>query len=164
MNKYEKLGAEVGRICDEKNRAYGSSFHKAGEVMRILYPSGVQPEQLDDALTIVRMLDKLFRIATDRDALGESPYSDLLGYSLLALDRVNANKAQRNQAADNHETHVKAFNEIAKKLYNPLPVTKVRCQEDLGPGEVHQCLHGMNHKGEHENATGATWSVGTDGT
>lgn len=44
-------------------------------------------EQMDDALCVVRILDKLFRIATDRDALGESPYVDIAGYALLGAAR-----------------------------------------------------------------------------
>lgn len=90
---YPELAAEVANLVTEKERAYGSSFYKAGAIMRILYPNGVSPDQLDDALTIVRMLDKMFRIATDRDALGESPWQDLCGYSLLALARVRSIKS-----------------------------------------------------------------------
>ena len=80
---YEQLGQEVGRLVDEKQVAYGDSFGKAGQVLRILYPDGIAPEQYDDALAITRIIDKLFRIATDKDAFGESPYSDIAGYGLL---------------------------------------------------------------------------------
>jgi hypothetical protein len=31
------------------------------------------------------VIDKLKRIATDRDALGENPWKDIMGYSLLAV-------------------------------------------------------------------------------
>jgi hypothetical protein len=85
---YEQLGAEIGRLVQTKQEAYGDSFSKAGEVMRILYPDGIPPEKMGDALVIVRMLDKLFRIATDRDALGESPYRDIAGYALLGAMRA----------------------------------------------------------------------------
>ena len=85
---YEKLGADIGRLVSEKQIAYGDSFGKAGEVVRILYPAGIPPEKLDDALTLVRVLDKLFRIATDRDALGESPWRDIAGYALLSAERI----------------------------------------------------------------------------
>ncbi len=85
---FEAIGAELGRLVDEKQAAYGDSFGKSGAVMRILYPGGVSAEQLDDALTIVRILDKLFRVATARDALGESPFRDIGGYALLAQARV----------------------------------------------------------------------------
>lgn len=83
MKNYAKLGEEIGRLVEEKQAAYGDSFGKSGAVMRVLYPAGIAPEQMDDALCIVRILDKLFRIATDKDALGESPYRDIAGYAIL---------------------------------------------------------------------------------
>jgi len=81
--EYEALGAEIGKTTDEKQAAYGNSFGRAGDILRILYPDGIKIEQYDDALAVARILDKLFRIATDRDALGESPYRDIAGYGLL---------------------------------------------------------------------------------
>lgn len=88
MGKYRDIGAEIGALVETKQAAYGDSFSKAGAILRILYPDGVPLEKLDDALTIVRILDKLFRIATDRDALGESPWRDIAGYALLSVARV----------------------------------------------------------------------------
>lgn len=91
---WERIGGEIGRLVAEKQAAYGDSFGKAGAVMRILYPDGVPPEKMDDALTVVRVLDKLFRIATSRDALGESPWRDIAGYALLSVARVEGAKEQ----------------------------------------------------------------------
>jgi hypothetical protein len=82
---YERLAKEIGSLVDEKQRAYGDSFSKAEDFLRILYPNGIRKHQYKDLLTIVRIFDKLMRIATDKDALGESPYQDLAGYSLLGL-------------------------------------------------------------------------------
>jgi sulfate transport system permease protein len=45
----------------------------------------IKLEQYDDMLCIVRIIDKLFRIATAKDAFGESPYGDITGYGLLGL-------------------------------------------------------------------------------
>lgn len=89
---YEALGQEVGRLVDEKQAAYGDSFGRSGAVMRILYPEGVRPEQLDDALAIVRIVDKLFRVATKKDAFGESPARDIAGYGLLMAARHESEK------------------------------------------------------------------------
>lgn len=80
---YREIGEELGRLVDDKQKAYGDSFGRSGEVLRILYPHGIAPAQFDDALTIVRVVDKLFRIATDKDAFGESPWKDVAGYGLL---------------------------------------------------------------------------------
>ena len=89
---YAELAAQVVELVEQKQRAYGDSFGRSGAVLRAFYPEGISTEQLDDALTITRIVDKLFRIATDRDALGESPWRDILGYSLLALRRVELAK------------------------------------------------------------------------
>ncbi len=90
--KYAALGKEIGALVDTKAVAYGDSFGKSGDVIKILYPDGIPVTAYPDALTIIRILDKLFRIATDRDALGESPYRDLAGYCLLAAARVRGDK------------------------------------------------------------------------
>jgi hypothetical protein len=83
MKKYEKAGSDIGSLVQKKNEAYGSSFEKSGEIIKILYPNGVQPEQYADMLAMTRVLDKLFRIATDKDAFGESPWKDIAGYAIL---------------------------------------------------------------------------------
>lgn len=83
MKTYEELGAELGQLVTQKQLAYGDSFGRAGEVLKILFPNGVKPDRYRDLLAIARMLDKLFRIATDRDAYGESPWMDVAGYALL---------------------------------------------------------------------------------
>lgn len=85
---FTALGQEIGSLVAKKQLAYGDSFGRSGAVLRILYPLGIAPAQFDDALAVVRVVDKLFRIATDRDAFGESPWRDCAGYSLLAAARV----------------------------------------------------------------------------
>ena len=82
---YEKLGQEIGKLVDEKQKAYGDSFGKSGALLCILYPDGVQPDQYKDMLAVVRIVDKLFRIATDKDAFEENPYRDIAGYGLLGV-------------------------------------------------------------------------------
>ena len=88
---YDDVGKSLGLLVNKKQEAYGDSFGKSGEVLRILYPDGVKSDQLDDMLTIVRILDKLFRIATSPDAFSENPWADIGGYSLLGMKRF-ANK------------------------------------------------------------------------
>ena len=90
--EFISLGASIGELVQKKQAAYGDSFGKSGAVVRILYPNGIGTAQFDDALTVVRVLDKLFRIATDRDALGESPWRDVAGYALLATRRVEESR------------------------------------------------------------------------
>lgn len=84
-NKYFKIGQEVGKLVEEKNAAYGNSFAECHKILSVLYPNGIKPEQYTDALAIIRVIDKLFRIATNKDALGESPWRDIAGYSILGI-------------------------------------------------------------------------------
>lgn len=86
-NVYERLGFEKGRLVAEKQIAYGDSFGRAGQVMKALYPGGISIEQMDDALVVVRIVDKLFRVAHQKKAFGESPYGDIQGYGLLGERR-----------------------------------------------------------------------------
>jgi hypothetical protein len=95
MSIYEELGSRVGALVDVKNKAYGSSFHICGEFLKLLYPNGIKPEQYGDALALVRIFDKMVRIATDKDALGESPYQDIAGYGLLGLDRAETERRKQ---------------------------------------------------------------------
>lgn len=97
MSGFAALGTAIGDLVEQKQAAYGDSFGKSGAVMRILYPAGIRLEQMDDALTVVRVIDKLFRIATARDALGESPWRDIAGYSLLSVARLE-NQRERERA------------------------------------------------------------------
>lgn len=77
------IAQQIGELVEQKNAAYGSSFAKTGDFLRLLYPDGIVPEKYDDALLLVRVFDKQMRIATDRDALGESPWCDIAGYGIL---------------------------------------------------------------------------------
>lgn len=97
---YEVLGQEIGQLVDKKNQAYGNSFNQAGAILRVLYPDGIHPEQYDDMLAVVRIVDKLFRIATQKDAFGESPFADIAGYGLLGAFRHRKAKKQTRGMAD----------------------------------------------------------------
>lgn len=87
MTELEKLGTFLGKFVSDKQLQYGDSFSKSGEVLKQFYPDGIKPYQYADALAVVRIVDKLFRIAQrgedGRDRGGESPYLDISGYGLL---------------------------------------------------------------------------------
>ena len=83
MTDYAALGQKIGELVQSKNAAYGDSFSNSGKILAILYPNGVKPEQYTDMLTVVRILDKLARVATRKDAFGESPFKDIAGYGIL---------------------------------------------------------------------------------
>ena len=80
-----RIALQLAELLPQKNRAYGSSFEKCGPFLRLLYPDGLPPEKYEDALLLVRIFDKQMRIATSKDAFGESPYLDLAGYAILGV-------------------------------------------------------------------------------
>ena len=92
LSGFQEIGTAVGKLVQEKNEAYGDAFLRVGEVLRVLYPKGISLDQYDDMLAITRVLDKLFRIATDKDAFGETPWQDICGYAILSIARDNAKR------------------------------------------------------------------------
>lgn len=76
-------GLALGRLVMQKNAAYGSSVTETGEFLRLLFPRGIPLDRYRDVGLIVRLLDKLMRIAHDGSAFGESPWQDIAGYGLL---------------------------------------------------------------------------------
>lgn len=81
---WAELSGEVARVLDSTNKAYGNSTEKSARILGLLYPDGIQPERLHDVRCMISILDKLSRIATDKDAFSESPWRDIAGYALLA--------------------------------------------------------------------------------
>jgi len=80
---YAEIGEEIGKLVQEKQEAYGDAHGKAAKVIEALYPDGIPVSAYTKALTIIRICDKLFRVATDNDPMGESPFRDIAGYGIL---------------------------------------------------------------------------------
>ena len=85
---FEEVGARIGRLVLEKNNAYGDSFAQSSGILKILYPNGIRLEQYKDMLALIRIIDKLFRIATSKDSFNEDPYADIAGYCILKVNEV----------------------------------------------------------------------------
>jgi hypothetical protein len=83
MKNLKEISLDLGSLLEEKNRSYGSAFSKSSEILKILYPNGIQPDQYTDLLLTTRILDKLFRVATDKSAFNEEPWKDIAGYGIL---------------------------------------------------------------------------------
>lgn len=90
-SRWHFIAERVASLVQEKNAAYGNSFEDSTAIMKLLYPSGVRPDQVQDFLAIIRCMDKFKRIATKKDAFGENPWQDINGYSLLALEQAERN-------------------------------------------------------------------------
>ena len=99
---------DLKALLFSKREAYGNSFNDAPEILKQLYPQGVAPEQYTDLLTIVRILDKLYRIANK--AKTEDPWQDIAGYGLLGV----ANEMDKEEEASG-ETIPLQFNPEASQ-------------------------------------------------
>ena len=83
---YEDTAKAIGNLVAEKQLQYGDSFGNAGKVLKVLYPNGISIDQMEDALVVVRIVDKLFRVANNN--MGEEDaFQDITGYGLLAVVR-----------------------------------------------------------------------------
>jgi hypothetical protein len=89
---FEDAAAKIGRLVSKKNKAYGDSFAQSGDVLKILYPNGIGLEQYTDMLALIRIIDKLFRIATSKDSFNENPYADIAGYAILKVAALDNEK------------------------------------------------------------------------
>ena len=89
LRTYSDIGSTVGKLVEDKQKAYGDSFGRSGRCLGEMFPNGIKVDQYGDLLTIARILDKLFRIANDPDAFDENPYQDIVGYALLAMRKYD---------------------------------------------------------------------------
>jgi hypothetical protein len=87
MTSFEEIAESIGRTVSQKNEAYGDAFAKSGDFLRLCYPNGIDPDQYDDALLIVRIFDKQMRIANAKKAFGENPYADIAGYGICGVEK-----------------------------------------------------------------------------
>lgn len=125
MAKFEDLAKKIGSLVDEKNSAYGNSFEQAGDFLRLLYPNGIPPESYGDMLCVVRIFDKLKRIATNKGAFSESPYQDIVGYGLLGVDKDLRSRAVSTEE-DGFQTV--APSEVSPVGPDPVEQVNVNCQ------------------------------------
>lgn len=75
VNTYKQIADEIADLVTEKQKAYGNSFGEAESFLKLLYPDGIPVEKYKDMLTLVRIWDKIKRIATNKDALGDNSWS-----------------------------------------------------------------------------------------
>lgn len=81
---WAEIFGEVAKLTDMSNAAYGDSTEKSAEILQILWPDGVPSDRMHDLRCMVSIIDKLSRVATDKDAFNESPWRDVIGYAALA--------------------------------------------------------------------------------
>lgn len=92
-----QITQELNKLLLQKREAYGQAFFQSSSIMKALYPQGISPHQYDDALTIMRICDKLFRIANaknGKDSMNEDPWKDIAGYAILSLENKTVKEKQ----------------------------------------------------------------------
>ncbi len=129
---FTELATNIGELVESKNKAYGSAFDKCGDFLKVLYPEGIKPEQYKDMLCIVRVFDKLMRIATSYEGTEEKKvdaYSDLMGYGLLGLRASLEEQQTEVQRKEKQELNAEGFSpeqvdrwkEVLAKVESPDP-------------------------------------------
>lgn len=83
--EFKRIATEIGELVASKNEAYGNSFQHSGEIMKFLFPQGIPPEKYIVALALVRIIDKIFRLATNPNYNNENCWQDMAGYCVLML-------------------------------------------------------------------------------
>lgn len=99
---YEGRGRALGALVDRKQREYGDSFHRCEVIIRALWPDGIPPAAYTDALAVVRVIDKLFRIAAGKRG-EEDPWQDIAGYGLLGAGGEGASPTRYRKNGDGEE-------------------------------------------------------------
>lgn len=74
----------------DKQRKYGDSIGRSVKLLETLWPEGIDVTEYGHALLVVRIFDKLSRIATNEadDEERIDAWRDLAGYGLLGWARL----------------------------------------------------------------------------
>ena len=83
LTKLEKIATEIKSLVEEKSLAQGGAFLKSEKILKILYPNGIKPEQYKDLLAVIRVVDKLFSLAAQKETLSESFFNNIAEYVIL---------------------------------------------------------------------------------
>ena len=88
-----EAGYKMGLLVAKKNSDYGSAFEQVTQILKILYPNGIPVHQYENASLLIRMFDKVGRIANENvQFYNEDSWKDLVGYSLIKLVKNSKEK------------------------------------------------------------------------
>ncbi len=69
MQTATDLVKKFGDVIDGKDRSNGDNSARVANMMRELYPDGIQPDQYDEVLGMARILDKLSSVTSQEGAV-----------------------------------------------------------------------------------------------
>lgn len=129
--KYKVLGEKIGSHVDKAQQAYGDSFGRSGDVVRVLLEpyrnsdgTYTIPDSLIDHLLVqVRIIDKQFRVFSnpDGDLMKESPYKDIAGYGLLGAAKSSRKEGdQMLEAVKADIVRLKKIERAAKRMISDM--------------------------------------------
>lgn len=87
LDEFTQKALNIAKILRYKNKVYGDSYNKTAEIMKMLFPKGIECEDYTKILILVRILDKVFRIVHGND--NEDSWRDIAGYALLMTKKNN---------------------------------------------------------------------------
>ncbi len=87
QSNYLTIAQEVAELVTRKQEAYGDAFGRSEQIFKILFPEGIPVERYTEVLTLVRIIDKIFRIANANDSFNEDAWKDIMGYALLMCEK-----------------------------------------------------------------------------
>ena len=110
LKTFKDIASETAEILEIKNRAYGNSFNKTTEFLKLLFPDGVVDDQYCHLMYIIRVLDKIGRIANSSLLPPEEgvvdAYKDINGYTTLMLKMLYDDMEKQNQEVTENETTI----------------------------------------------------------
>jgi hypothetical protein len=117
---FEDISLEISQTLEKKNKAYGNSFNKTTEHLKLLFPDGVVDDQYQHLMYIVRILDKIGRIANSSLLPPEEgvldAYKDIQGYTTLMLKMLydNMHEESNREKTDSERQEVTIVEESSK--------------------------------------------------
>jgi len=111
MKTLKELTNELGEMLEEKQKAYGDAIEESGKFLSVLYPNGIPPESYQTVALLVRMFDKMKRIANG--ASNENSWKDLAGYSVQGW-KIMLKEQQTKEGLEN----LNKFEETIKKKFS----------------------------------------------
>jgi hypothetical protein len=91
---YKKWFVEAGEVISsmlgDKRDSYGDNLIVSGQFLKLLYPEGIPANAYPEVLVIIRLFDKLMRIANQHRSPElwteqETPWLDVAGYAIAIM-------------------------------------------------------------------------------